>query len=76
MCLLNCIVYGTWFKYTKEIITIGYMTAKRSIANKLKEELWLQTFLEVISREEAASNHFEVSNEEQLTWKFIIEIFQ
>lgn len=42
--------------------------------DQLKEELWMQTFLETIYMEGAATNLSEVYNEEQQMWKVIIDI--
>ena len=79
MCLLNYSVEGTWSKHNRQMLTTGYMTAKRLIAtnwkdaDQLKEEYWLRTFLETISMEGVASALSEMYNEEQQLWTVILD---
>lgn len=42
--------------------------------DQLKEEMWMQTFLETICMEGAATNLSEVYNEEKQKWEVIIDI--
>ena len=54
-CLLNYTSGRNWSKRNRQILTTGYMTAKRMIAinwkdaDKLMEGQWLSSFLETIS---------------------------
>lgn len=79
LCLLNYTSEGNWSKRDRQILTTGYMTAKRTIAtnwkdaDKLMERQWLCSFLETISMEGAASTLSELYNEERQVWKDIMD---
>ena len=80
LCLLNHMDEGAWSKYKKQLIITRGMTAKRLIASNWKEAdhldigRWLQTLLETISMEGAASTLLERCNEGQFLWTEIINM--